>query len=111
VPEGGGCGLDSIEWGFRFLIQNNPPPQEVLHVCYVLYDSPKDAMPPIKAICPSCGKPQGVPLVWGDLDLLGENVRAIIGRGEMVCGGDAITIDEHGHPMSMECLACGFQWV
>lgn len=50
-------------------------------------------MPTIKETCPSCGKPEGVSLVWGDLDLLDKSVQDIIRRGEKVCGGDAISID------------------
>lgn len=67
-------------------------------------------MSTIKNVCPSCGKPEGVPLVWGDLDLLDKPVQDQIGRGEVVCGGDAISFDEHG-TMNRECLACGAQWM
>ena len=48
--------------------------------------------------------------MWGDEDLLGEQVRDMIGRGEMVCGGDAISIDEQCRPMNWACLSCGHEW-
>ena len=64
-------------------------------------------MPALKTICPSCGKRQAVPLVWGNQDLLDEHSRGKIARGEMVCGGDAITIDEQGRSMDRMCVACG----
>ena len=70
-----------------------------------------DTMPTIKEICASCGKSEGVPLVWGDPDLLDKSDQDMIGRGEMFCGGDAITIDEQNRPMNWACLACGVQWV
>lgn len=67
-------------------------------------------MPAIKTICPSCGKPQGVRLVWGDEDLLDVHAQDIIGLGEMVCGGDAISIDDAGRSSDQECLCCGTRW-
>lgn len=69
-----------------------------------------DTMPTIKETCSSCGKPGGVPLVWGDLDRIDKSDQDMIGRGEMVCGGDAIVIDEQCRPLNMVCLACGAQW-
>jgi hypothetical protein len=44
----------------------------------------------IKSICPSCSKPEGVPLVYGEQKYLAEHVRAQVDRNAMVCGGDAI---------------------
>jgi hypothetical protein len=34
----------------------------------------------------------------------------MIGRGEMVCGGDAISCDGNGCPMDMACLSCKWEW-
>jgi hypothetical protein len=48
--------------------------------------------------------------VWGDQDLLDEHAQDMIERSEMVCGGDAISIDPAGQPMDRECLGCGTQW-
>lgn len=67
-------------------------------------------MPAIKTTCPSCAKIQGVPLVWGDVDLLDEDLQEMIGRGGMVCGGDAISIDDAGRSSDQECLCCGTRW-
>lgn len=70
-----------------------------------------DNVPAIKTTCPSCGEPQGVSLVWGEVDLLDEDIHELTGCGEMVFGGDAIAVNEHGYLMSTACLSCGAQWI
>jgi hypothetical protein len=67
-------------------------------------------MPTMKEICSSCDTRTGVPLVWGDPDLLSNDIRGKIESREMVCGGDAITIDGYGRPMNTACLSCGAEW-
>jgi hypothetical protein len=68
------------------------------------------AMSTIKFVCPSCGKPEGVPLVYGDAEYLAEEDRAQLDRNAVICVGDAITIDEHCRPMNMACLSCRHEW-
>ena len=48
--------------------------------------------------------------MWGDQELFDEHVRHMIGRAEIVCGGDAVSIDLAGRPTNRECLGCGTQW-
>lgn len=62
-------------------------------------------------ICPSCGNPSTLPLVWGDLDLLSHEDQERIARGEAVCGGDAIVVDEQGRAYNMICSACDAEWL
>jgi hypothetical protein len=54
VPEGGKLWAGLLDEGLRFLSQNNPLIQEVLHVWQLLYNRSKASMPVIKSICPSC---------------------------------------------------------
>jgi hypothetical protein len=61
-------------------------------------------------ICPSCGKSEGVPLVYGDYEYLNEGIRAKVERGEVVCGGDAIALDEGNHVLNRACLSCEWEW-
>jgi hypothetical protein len=68
-------------------------------------------MPTIKELCPSCDMRTGVPLVWGDLGLLSNDIQGKIESREMICGGDAITIDGYGRRMNTGCLSCGEEWL
>ena len=63
-----------------------------------------------KTICPNCKERDDLPLVYGNLDLIDEEPRAMVLRGEMVCGGDAISILENGHIPNMTCLSCRWEW-
>jgi hypothetical protein len=61
--------------------------------------------------CPSCGQPEGVPLIWGMPDehafkMLWEASE----RGEVVIAGCAIECDENGVTPDHECLECGHRW-
>jgi hypothetical protein len=67
-------------------------------------------MSTLKKTCPSCGRLSGVPLVYGDYEHLEATARIKIDLGEIVCAGDAITIDERGRPMDIGCLECRAQW-
>lgn len=67
-------------------------------------------MPTTKETCPSCGKPEGLPVVYGDYELLPDDVRSQMDRGEVLCGGDSISVDDDGRPMNMACLACTWEW-
>ena len=60
--------------------------------------------------CPLCKKSQGVPLIYGDLDLLDGQACSLILGGSAVGGGDAITIDNAGRTADMACLSCGAHW-
>jgi hypothetical protein len=48
--------------------------------------------------------------MWGDLELLDKRSQEMIGRGEMVYGGDAISCDEKCRPMNKTCLSCKHEW-
>ena len=78
--------------------------------CHDSLTTSKDTMPTLKPTCPSCGKPEGVHVVYGDYDLLPESVRSQVDRSEMLCSGDAITIDEQGRSMDLACITCGAEW-
>lgn len=60
-----------------------------------------------KEICPECGKPEGVQLIWGKppADAVDK-----IENGELICGGCDIWSAVCGVVMNRECLACGHQW-
>jgi len=59
-----------------------------------------------KLICPSCGHPEGVPLVWGDSS---EETWKASQRGELVLAGCVIEPIGGAVP-DYACLHCCHRW-
>jgi len=64
-----------------------------------------------RKICPSCGKSAGVPLVNRDKELLPDDKTEKLQQGEIVCGNNAIMIDDQTRPMNIRCVSCGAEWI
>jgi hypothetical protein len=64
-------------------------------------------MNPTNDTCPECGKPEGIPIIWGKPPAEAADK---IARGEVVCGGCDIWSAVCGTVMNRECQACGHQW-
>jgi hypothetical protein len=61
----------------------------------------------IHDMCPECGKPEGIPIIWGKPPAEAADQ---IARGEVICGGCDIWSSVCGTVMNRECQACGHQW-
>jgi hypothetical protein len=64
-----------------------------------------------KSTCPLCRESEGIPLTWGEPNLLYDRMSALVLRGEIACGGDAISCTESGTLLNRECQACHEQWL
>lgn len=49
-------------------------------------------------------------MVYGGLEYLDEETQLQVERGVVVCGGDAIAINQSNHVENRACLACGNEW-
>jgi hypothetical protein len=60
-----------------------------------------------KLACPSCGLPEGVPLLWGDPDKAAWGASL---RGELVLAGCVLDMAERTPLPEYECLECSHRW-